>query len=448
MNTKRHMKGVLLFLMAFVAIMGVATSVHAQAFSIDKVKVNDLELGSNSSTVLDVERGQVLDIEVFITGLLNGTDSVDNVVVTGRIMGYEFGSVLDSEGPFSIDGSNTYKKTLTLVIPDDIDASQGYTLRIDVSDKNDEITEEVALHIDEQRHDLSIFDVLLNPSSTIAAGNPLFVTVRLENLGEKKEDDVKVKVSIPDLGVSTVSYLNKLNTEIQEKDTDNHFDQQNSGQLDMLLKIPSDAPSGTYEVRVDVEYNRGHSFLTESLDLNVVGVKEDTGVQTVLNSDSTSKATTAGETVQYKVMLANIGTEPGVYSVQIDGVSTWGEASVQPSFITVMPDSTGEVTISVTPYDAEESASHTWVARITLGSEVLNEMVFTTKVNSLEATQPEKTSDNDTLKSVLAVIFGVLVIVLVVLALVIAFRKASGDEDGEEGSSLEGQTYYQYYPKR
>ncbi len=449
MKTKRHMKNFLLFLAALVAIIGAAVSVNAASgdYTIDHIEVNDLEM--DVATVLDVERGEKLDIEVYINGLLNSTDSVDDVVVTARIMGYEFGSVSDSVGPFSIDGSNTYKKTLTLVVPYDIDASEEYTLRIDVSDKKSETTQEISLHIDEARHDLSVFDVLLNPSSTIAAGNPLFVTVRLENLGEKEEDDIKIKVSIPDLGVSTVAYLNELNNEGQEEDTDNHFDEENSAQLDMLLKIPSDASSGTYELRVDVEYNRGHSFLTQTMNLNVVGVEEDTGVQTVLNSDSNSKAINAGETVQYKVMLANIGTAPGVYSIQVDGVSTWGEASVQPSFLTVMPDSTGEVTISVTPYDTEASGSHTWVARVSLGSDILSEMVFTTKINGAEpvAVDAAETGGKDTLKSVLAVIFGVLLVVLVVLALIIAFRKANEGGDEEETPSVEGQTYYQYYPK-
>jgi uncharacterized membrane protein len=441
MKTKRHIKNVMIFLVALVALVGAAVSVSADNYYFDHIEVNDLEI--DDLTTLDVERGEKLDIEVYLVA--NAT--IDDVSITARINGYEYESIFDSTSQFSIESGNTYKKTLTLHIPDDIDASELYTLRIEASDKTNEIKKEINLHIDEARHDLKFFDVLLNPSSTIKAGNPVFVTVRLENLGEKEEDDIKVKVSIPDLGVSTVSYLNELNTEQQEDDTDNHFDEENSAQMDLLLKIPIDAPTGTYTLRVDVEYNRGHSFISQNLNLNVVGVEKDDGVQTILNSDSNSKATGAGETVQYKVMIANLGDEPGVYSVSVDGVSTWGEASVQPSFITVMPDSTGEVTITVTPFDGEETATHTWVARVMLGTDVLSEMVFTTKVDAAEEVIVTS-GTRDSLKTALAVIFGVLVIVLVVLALVIAFRKVSGDEDEEETSSLEGQTYYQYYPKR
>jgi hypothetical protein len=422
--------------------MSFSFTVNAQAtdFEITRVEVNDLVL--DSDTILDLERGERIDVEVFLLGLAD----TDDVSISAKIMGYEYGSVTDETALFSIETNHTFKKKLTLYVPDDIDASEKYTLRIEASDKTAETTREFTIHIDESRHDLKIFDVLLNPSSTITAGHPVYVTVRLENLGEKEQNDIRVKASIPSLGISTVNYLDELNTEEQEDDDDNQFRQDNSKQIDLLLRIPTDAATGVYDLVVDVEYNRGHNFLTQTLNLNVEGGVEETGVQTVLNSDSNSKATDVGETVEYRVMIANLGDEPGIYTVQVDGISTWGEASVQPSFLTVLPDSTGELVISVTPFDTDESATHTWVARISLGTEVLNEMLFTTKVDAPEVEQVVAQS-NDALKSVLAVIFGVLVVVLVILALIIAFKKVREDEE-EDTTSLENQTYYQYYPRK
>ena len=286
-------------------------------------------------------------------------------------MGYEFGSITDSVGPFSIDDENTYKKVLTLYVPEDIDSSEDYTLRVEVSDKTSELTEELNLHVDEQRHNLRIYDTLLNPSNTIAAGNPLFVTVRLENLGEMEENDIKITASIPDLGVSTVNYMDELNTESQESGESN-YEEDSSEQLDLLLRIPSDAATGTYEVRIDVEYNRGYNFISDSLEINIEGAEAEEEIQTVVNSDSNTKTTNVGSTIDYKVMIANLGSESGVYSVQVDGISAWGEAIVQPGFLTVMPDSTGEIIVSVTPTN-EEAATYTWVAKIMHGNELLNE---------------------------------------------------------------------------
>ncbi len=433
MEMTRHMKKFTFFVLAFIALVGASVSVSADDYIISSVEVNDLNMAGTS---LDVERGEILEIEVY----LEANATKDDLRVTAKLMGYEYGSVSDSTEMFSIDEGRTYKKTLTIYVPEDIDSSEEYTLRIEASDKTDMVTEEFSLFIDESRHNLAIYDVLLNPSSTIGAGNSLFVTVRLENLGEKEENDIKITASIPELGVSTVNYLDELNTETQEENED-HLRQDNSKQMDLLLRIPADAATGTYTVQIDVEYDRGHSFLTRSLDLNVEGVTQGPGAQTVINSDSSSKTVNAGEAVEYKVMMANLGLEPGVYSVSVDGVSAWGEATVQPSFLTVMPDSTGEVTILVTPYDSAETAAYTWVAKVSLGTDVLSELVFTTRVEAEEIVRT-----NDTVKSVLTAIFFILLIVLVALAVIIAFRKVRGDDEDEETSALEGQTYYQYYP--
>ncbi len=391
----RHLKGFLmLFVLAILAVSFNALSVEAESpnYDILSVEVDDLQVyssgGSGSITSLDVERGSTVNIEVVLEGDANMTgglvELVDDVFVEAKIIGYEFGSISDMTGPFSVEAGKTYKKTLTISIPSDIDASEVYSLRIEVSDAVDEEYVYFDLHIDEQRHSINIYDVLLNPSSTVTAGNPVFVTVRLENLGEKKEEDVKVKVSIPELGISAINYIEELVTQIQENNELYKDNEESSRQIDMLLRIPEDAETGTYEVRVDVEYNRGHSFLSESLSLNVQGLKEEEGVQTILNSDSTSKAASAGEEVVYKIMIANLGDEAGIYSVQVDGVSTWAELSVDPGFLTVMPDSTGEVAVKVSPFEAKESETHTWVARIMLGTTFIGELTFTTKVQAPE----------------------------------------------------------------
>ena len=456
MKQFRQMKNmVLFFLLAVFAITLSVQGVNANSpnYDILSVEVNDMlaysSTGANVVNILDVERGDTINIEVMVEGDANISSGViDDVFVEAKIVGYEYGSISATEGPFSIEAGNTYHKMLTIQIPQDIDSSESYTLRVEVSDSIDEEQINFNLHIDEQRHSLNIFDVLLNPSSTISAGNPLFVSARLENLGEKKEEDIKVTVSIPALGISAVNYVDELVTQIQEAQEQFKENEESSRQIDLLLRIPGDAQSGTYEVRVDVEYDRGHSFISESLSLNVVGTEqEEQGVQTIVNSDSISKSGKTGEEVAYKIMIANLGEESALYSVQIDGVSTWGAVSVDPGFLTVVPDSTGEVNVRITPFDEEGGESHTWIARVMSGSEVVSEIAFTTKVDASEVEQTAFAGDS--LKTILAVIFGILVVVLIVLALIIAFRKATpNDSDSEPHSVLsEGQTYY-YHPKK
>ena len=110
MRKLRHAKNLTFFVLALVAMMWTAAAVSAAPdYMIDNIRVNELSM-MGSGITLDVERGERLDIEVYITGDINGSET-DDVFVTGKIMGYEFGSVSESEGPFSIEPGKTYKKT-------------------------------------------------------------------------------------------------------------------------------------------------------------------------------------------------------------------------------------------------------------------------------------------------------------------------------------------------
>src|SRR3989344_2347156 len=251
----------LLFL--FTVCVGLV-SAAAPDYTIIGVEVNDLQAFGGSTTIpnLDVERGETIEIEVTLQG--NATipgGQVPDVRVEARIVGYEFGTVSDISDIFSVDEGLVYKKRLTLVIPEDIDASELYTLRVEASDSRNEDQIEFTLNIDEQRHSLNIFDILVNPSSNVVAGQPIFVISRIENLGELKE------------------------------------------------------------------------------------------VDTLINIDSTTKRVNQNEETSFKLMFANMGTEKGLYTVQVDGVAPWGQYRVEPGFITVQADGTAEANIFIRAND-------------------------------------------------------------------------------------------------
>ncbi len=407
-------------------------------YQIKQVEVNDLDI--TAITNLDVERDEDLEIEVTLFGesTANGTVT-DDVRIEAEIIGYEFGPISDITPVFSVDAGNTYKKTLHLHIPDDIDASQHYTLRIRVSDPLDEEEQSFTLNIDEQRHALNIFDVILSPT-TVQAGKPFFGKVRVENLGEKEENDVKVVMSIPQLGISESGFIPELVSQQQELSED-FFQEQSSDQIEFILRIPEDAPSGEYTVQVDVIYNRGNSKVSQTRKILVQALPQAAAVETVINPESTSKTTKSGVEVMYRIMIANLGTEKGVYSIQLDGVQ-WADARVEPGFLTVLPDSTGEFAVFVTPMDSAEARTYTFNARVMLGTEVVSDVILQTKVEKAE----EASAAPTTFKMVLAIIFAILVLVLIVLGVIIAIRKTQ-EADEETPTAAEGQTYY-YSPKR
>ncbi|MBS3144604.1 hypothetical protein J4208_03385 [Candidatus Woesearchaeota archaeon] len=433
----------LLFL--FTVCVGLV-SAAAPDYTIIGVEVNDLQAFGGSTTIpnLDVERGETIEIEVTLQG--NATipgGQVPDVRVEARIVGYEFGTVSDISDIFSVDEGLVYKKRLTLVIPEDIDASELYTLRVEASDSRNEDQIEFTLNIDEQRHSLNIFDILVNPSSNVVAGQPIFVISRIENLGELKEDDVRVTASIPELGVSTSNFIDELITELQEEEEEFRLDEQSSRQLEFLLRIPEDAQTGEYTLKVDVLYNRGHSLLTETRKIFVKGMEKPKEVDTLINIDSTTKRVNQNEETSFKLMFANMGTEKGLYTVQVDGVAPWGQYRVEPGFITVQADGTAEANIFIRANDNAEPRNYVSVVRVMMGREIVHEFNVNTEVVGVA----QKTSTT-TVKTVLAVIFIILVIALVVLGLIIAFRKMKEDNEGSETMTnvAEGQTYY-YYPQ-
>lgn len=437
--------------MLLCAALMIIPSATADSLNYDilRIEVNDLEAfqqGSTSSIPnLNVELLDTLNVQVTLQGLMAADAFVDDVVCEAKILGYEFGALSDQTPIFTVEENLVYSKVMNIPIPDDIDASEQYTLRIECSDPIDEEQMEFTLVINEIRHYVNIFDVITSPSNTVGAGQPVIATIRVENRGQKEEDNVRVTVSIPELGVSATNYIDELVTLQQEEQEEFLFEEEAQGQIDLLLRIPQDAPTGEYTLRVDVEYNRGHNIVSETRRIFVEGIKAEEKAETVLNIDATSKQVNRGDATTYTLTIANLGTEKGIYSVMVDGLTGDLQATVEPGFLTVLPDSTGQVRITVTPSADAEMRDYTFVANIMLGKELINQVTLHAKVaGEKEDTQAAAT----TFKTVLAVLFIILVVVLVALGLFIAFRKEK-DETTETSmpSEAQAQTYYTYYPK-
>lgn len=421
----------------------------SQNYNFETVEINDIiayiNQPTNLSRNLNLEQLETITVELTLKASQNISGGfVDFVRCRATLEGYEFGSVSDETPVFTVEQGNVYKKVMNINVPEDIETSEPYTLRLECSDPQDQEQLEFTVFLNEIRHFLRIFDVLLNPSNNIQAGKPLFVTVRLENRGQKEQDDIKVVVSVPELGISSSNFLNELVTVQQERKEQWQFEEESSGQLDLLLRIPEDAPTGDYNVNVEAIYNRGHSRVATKVPLRIEGIEPEVEdkVESIINIDSTVKQVNAGEEAAYRLMIANLGNKKGIYSIQIDGTSPWAMSSAEPGFLTVLPEGTGEALIRVKTTSNAEAGDHFFTARVMLGSEVINEVNLNTRVNQ----KTFVSASPITFKSVLIGVFGLLVIVLVILGLVIAFKRSSKQEE-EAPALTEGQTYY-YHPKK
>ncbi|HSU73286.1 MAG TPA: hypothetical protein VLJ21_05565 [Candidatus Binatia bacterium] len=230
------------------AVMAFAVGASALP-TIDKVEVDGTTVFENQVNRLSIESGSEFDVDVWLTS----AEADRNVRVEAEISGYEHdndNNIDDKTELFDTESNTTYKKTLTLSIPADVD-QDSYKLRITVTDRNSgAVIQTYNLVLEMPRHDLAIEDIVTYPEGTATAGQALLATVRLENYGQKDEKDVRVHVSIPELGIGATDYVDKVESDDKEETEE------------LYMRLPSDAKAGDYTLKVDVDYNDGHDHVS------------------------------------------------------------------------------------------------------------------------------------------------------------------------------------------
>lgn len=249
------MKGKFIALFALFLIT-MLTAVSAIPISVDRVEINDIEITEGQTNRLDLERGMEHEIEVILTPSQN----VDDVEIEVFISGFEHNDRLrlaDHIGPIDMDANVTYIERLYVKFSDFVDEDD-YRLRLIITDRNnDEIVINYPIKVDVARHDLKIVDVLFTPNK-VKAGQALLAVVRVENFGERDEDDVKVMINIPEIGVSASDYIEEIEADEEEESEE------------LFLKIPKCTEPGIYEVQVIVEYNNRFSRTGAKKDIEVL----------------------------------------------------------------------------------------------------------------------------------------------------------------------------------
>ena len=413
----------LILLISMLTIPSLTTATSSVIFN--EIEVNDVDVTDGGKVAID--RGEDVDIRVELSSPVD----YDDVRVKASVDGYEYDDIQDSSKIFDMRGSTgVYTKYLHLNIPEDIDTG-AYTLNIEVKNAlGSRVMSGIILQVGEARHSLSIQDVILRPTSTVEAGRPLGVEVRLENMGSRKEEDIRVSASLKALGVSTRAYLDELGYE--EIDSD---DDETSGSVMLYLPVPADAISGEYDLDVEVEYSRGHEVVSESAKVYVSGTAASTEVNTIISIDSVSKAVEKGKQVTYKLMLANLGDSEVVYSLAVSGTQAWADVSLNPGFVRVQPNGAGELTLTVAPKDKPVAGEHTFTLHVKENDNVLRSVDLTSVVSEGRSWT--------SVKSVLEIGFAVLISLLVILGLIVAFKKLGGNDQVPEQPMMdEGQSYY------
>jgi len=274
------------------ALLLMVTSVAALPMTIDEVEIDGVTIDPDQTNRLDLLRDDEFKVRITFTVL----EDLDDVEFEVAIFGYEYNDVeriVDRISNSDYDAGITYVKRFDLSLPDEVDEDD-YKLRIIVADRYSSVLiQNYNLKIDVERHKLKIEDVLLFPSSHIEAGRALLATVRVENKGERTEDDVRVEVSIPELGISGADYIDEIDPN-DEEETEEIF-----------MPVPVCAQSGTYLLEVLVSYDEDSEYERTTMPVQVIAsdrcvVEEEEGSIVVVIPEAPNTASVVTEPVEQK----------------------------------------------------------------------------------------------------------------------------------------------------
>lgn len=419
--------------------------------NLDSVKVNGQTLASSGPTgavshVIALDRGQEVVVELQFTGNPQGVCTTRtnnpcyNVRASAEINGYEYGEIRGSIGPFKVEPGVQYMKTIKFRLPEDMPANKDVNIVIQLDDENNLIfLHRYPVRIQLVRHSVNVYDVIFNPLNNVQAGQPLFTTIRIENMGDNKESSVKATVAIPALGIQTSEYVDKLLSDGGRNPTNDRDADEAATTNDLLLMIPQDAKEGDYKVIVALEYNRGASLEKKEYLMHIKGAQaltpplptiENKGL--VVTVAAQAQKVNSGEGAVYKFSFANLGQQATTYSLEVLGTSDWATIRVDPTNVVLQSDGTADAYVYVAPKE-DVVGVKSFTVKIKNGNNVLQE-----KNLSLEVVKAE--SNVADVKTIFTWIFIVLLGILVILVIVVIVKNLTSKNT--PGKGVEGQSYY------
>lgn len=378
---------------------------------VERVDINSVTVADDD--VLQVVNGEEVTVDLQLFAQENLDDARFRVFVEG----YEHGSIMESTDIFSVKEGRTYTEELTIQLPDDMDSQKDYKLRIEGANDLSGLTyKEYTVYVDTDRNRVDILDLVTTPSSGVEPGQNLISNVRLKNRGQESQDSVKVSVNVPELGISESSYVSNVD-----------FDDVVTSD-DMLLRVPDDAKSGSYEAEVELSYNDGYEETTQTYPFRVLEQREVEEKNLLVEFDENIEFR-AGEENTFDVVVGNPNTDSK--PISISGDSAWADVSASPSLSMISGGEDKTFSVSVTP-KSEVSGENTLTLNIMEGNEIVDTIEVDTYV--------EKGEDTNLLNILLAALIVLGLIILVALVVVIARRRNDTSEEITE--DFDSEEYY------
>lgn len=408
-----------------VLAIALAGTVAALPITVDKVEVDDVELRTNAANRFDVQRGDTIEVEVVFTAQAD----IKDMQIEGFFSGDEHNDVApasDTTSTFDADANVTYRKKLRIDVHQFFE-EDSYKLRLIYSDRNgDELVQNYNIKIDVPRHGMMIRDIVFNPDGRVKAGSALLSVVRVRNMGEKDEEDVKVTVSIPQLGVSASDYVDEVENNDDEEDTE-----------ELYLRIPRGTKPGVYDVDVEVAFDDGFKKERATKQIEILadetyddGAAAGTKAKTTISVGSQLENLPQSGTAVFPITITNAARTSKSYTVGVNA-GEWASVKISPTSTLVL-DAGKTQTVYVFVSAAKDAPVGAQAITATIGSngQDLEDIALTANVTK---------SGKGVMRMILEWGLILLVVLLVILGLIIGFSRLKADD---EENPPQPQAYY------
>jgi uncharacterized membrane protein len=411
---------------SFASVFALNNVSDSSDLSVEYVKINGDEYESGDSLKVD------LNEKISIRVKLQAVADVSNVQVGARLIGYEYSdreSVSDVSRTFDLNAGDTEYVDLEVAVPLRAE-KDSYELRIDVDGRKVNYEyKSFTVRVAGPRSAVWVKDVIFSPNDAVQAGRSVLVSARLENIGERDLDEVKVSASIPSLGVVGATYLDELDGE----KVSGRGERKSSEEV--LLRIPACAKPGVYDVVVQATFDEYEvTKVTRQLqviagDACPLASAPTASERTVISAPSLVDVVSGVSGSSVPIVIQNMGSQAKSYTITVVGADDWAVTKVSDKNPIVSGGESKVVPVSIAAKPGTVAGVKTFAIEVATESGKQQILV-----------SANVTAQQDTLKTVLQIGVIVLVVILVILGLVVAFTKMRNNDDDDIDNK--GQAYY------
>lgn len=303
----------------------------------------------------DFYPNDIIPVEVKVR---NNDDEERDVVIAVNLFDATDGEFLDEkvETDGSIEDDTTEYFSLDLKVPVDV---KDHTYRVyakayeDGEEETQCVEDYVTIDIKKETHDV-VIDKVEIPDS-VNCGESADVKITLANIG-KRDEDVKVKVSNPELKTDEEKTLT--------------IDKEDKKTVVIPFKIPQDATKGNHSLKIQAFFHLSNdayqNSVTETYSVDVQGdcIVEEPNL--VLTSEVLDTPY-IGQQFTVKLNLFNTGDKKANYAIIASGYESWARLDkIEPAILTIEPSQTTSVYIYLTPLNTTTGTKNLHV-KVTYG---------------------------------------------------------------------------------